>query len=109
MKIHHLPPSPAPWVRCPKLDTLGTGSAALGGEKSPPRGRGRCPKPDTRLGVHHDTVREDLLGVGNPTPATVTGRRPTGGRCLKRDTFPPWTRKAPGRRTRGLSSRCGRS
>ena len=26
-----------------------------------------------RLGVHHDTVREDLLGVGNPTPATVTG------------------------------------
>src|SRR5690606_31976837 len=24
-----------------------------------------------RLGVHHDTVREDLLGVGNPTPATV--------------------------------------
>lgn len=26
-----------------------------------------------RLGVHHDTVREDLLGVGNPTPATVIG------------------------------------
>jgi len=43
-------------------------SAAAGGENSPPRGRGRCPKPDTSA----------VAGAEFYAPATITGAGPPG-------------------------------